>query len=90
MTKAEIVKKIHSRTGVRTHTCTVIIDEFLSSIKSNMTQGHNVYLRGFGSFTIRNHVEKRAFNINTGSHFTLPARSIPAFKPGKHFLTKVK
>lgn len=90
MTKAEIVKTIHARTRVNSHNCAIIVDEFLATIKANMVEGHNIYLRGFGTFAIRHHNEKRAYNINNATHTTIPSHCTPYFKAGKELTSKVK
>ncbi|MBR4850522.1 MAG: HU family DNA-binding protein, partial [Tidjanibacter sp.] len=49
-----------------------------------------VYLRGFGSFIIKERAQKVARNISKGTTITIPAHNIPAFKPAKSFACKVK
>lgn len=90
MTKSDIVKEIHSRTGIRNQTCALIIDELIDTIKSNMTNGHNIYLRGFGTFIVRHHNAKRAYNINNDSYTVIQAHCTPVFKPGKELVSKTR
>lgn len=90
MTKADIIKQINSRTRIRKQSCITIVDALLDTIKDNMTKGHNIYFRGFGTFTIKRHHEKSVYNINRGSHTTIPAHCSPSFKPGKELLHSVK
>lgn len=88
MTKADIVKQIHSRTGIRNKDVSTIVDAFLSTIKYNMVHGHNIYFRGFGTFAIKRHNAKKAYSINNASFVTLPPYSSPIFKPGKELTCK--
>ena len=50
----------------------------------------NVFLRGFGSFIIKRRAQKVARNILKGTTITIPEHNIPAFKPAKSFVAKVK
>ena len=67
---------------------TLIVEHFMDAIKTEMTQGNNIYLRGFGTFAIRRHAPKRVFNINTGSFDDLPEHVMPVFKPGKDLVSR--
>ncbi|HOT59971.1 MAG TPA: HU family DNA-binding protein [Spirochaetales bacterium] len=49
-----------------------------------------MYLRGFGSFIIKHRAEKTARNISKNTTMIVPAHNIPAFKPAKEFMEKVK
>lgn len=86
MTKADIIKKIHARTGIRSNAVRNIVEELLSTIKADMTDGHNIYLRGFGSFVVKHHTEKQVYNINNGSYTIIPPHNVPSFKPGKDMM----
>ena len=50
----------------------------------------NVYLRGFGSFIIKERAEKTARNISKNTTIIIPKHSIPSFKPAKTFVNEVK
>lgn len=90
MTKAEIIKKIHTRTSIRRSDVNAIVDGFLYAIKSNMVQGHNIYLRGFGTFSIRRHKGRKAYSINNAAFITIPPHCSPIFKPGKELACKTR
>ena len=47
--------------------------------------GENVYLRGFGSFTLKHRAEKVARNITRNTTMVVPSHDIPHFKPSKNF-----
>jgi DNA-binding protein HU-beta len=49
-----------------------------------------VYLRGFGSFIVKKRAKKTARNISKNTTIIIPAHYIPAFKPAKSFVNKVK
>lgn len=59
MTKAEIVNEIANKTGIEKVSVQATVEAFMEAIKNAMTNGENVYLRGFGSFTIKKRAEKQ-------------------------------
>ena len=90
MTKADIVSEIAKNTGVEKVQVMAIVEAFMDSVKASMQSGNNVYLRGFGSFIIKKRATKVARNISKNTTITIPEHNIPAFKPAKTFVAKVK
>lgn len=90
MTKAEIVSEIASKTGIDKREVLMVVESLMDTIKNTMTNGEEVFLRGFGSFIIKHRAEKTARNISKNTTMIVPAHNIPAFKPAKEFLEKVK
>lgn len=85
MTKADIVTDITKRTGVDKVTALTVVEAFMESVKQNMIDGNNVYLRGFGSFILKKRAAKTARNISQHTTILVPEHNIPAFKPAKTF-----
>ena len=90
MTKADIVSEIAKSTGVEKVQVQAIVEAFMESIKTSLTQKNNVYLRGFGSFNVKKRDKKVARKISKNTTITIPEHNIPAFKPAKSFAAKVK
>lgn len=90
MTKAEIVKSITQKTGIERSVVQVTVDELINAIKSNMSQGENIYLRGFGTFEIKMRAQKTARNITKNTAITIPPHAVPKFKPSPEFMDMVK
>ncbi len=90
MTKADIVNDIAGKTGLDKGSVQTIVEKFMDSVKTSMISGENVYLRGFGSFIIKERAEKTARNISKEETIIIPAHNIPAFKPCKTFVNAVK
>ncbi len=90
MTKADIVSEIAKSTGVEKVQVQGIVEAFMDSIKTSLTNKNNVYLRGFGSFIVKKRAKKVARNISKNTTITIPEHNIPAFKPAKSFAAKVK
>ena len=90
MTKAEIVAEIASKTGIEKVAVQATVEAFMETLKNSMINGQNVYLRGFGSFIIKKRAAKTGRNISKNTTIVIPAHNIPAFKPAKTFVNKVK
>ncbi|WP_417012965.1 HU family DNA-binding protein [Alistipes sp.] len=90
MTKAELVKAIAAQTGAEAVTVSAVVEQMMEEIRRSMIGGENVYLRGFGSFILKHRAQKVARNIAKNTSVTIPAHNVPAFKPSKEFLGKVK
>ncbi len=90
MTKAEIVNEIANKTNLDKSTVQAVVEKFMDTVKMSLSNGEPVYLRGFGSFIIKERAEKTARNISKGTTITIPAHKIPAFKPCKTFSNSIK
>jgi DNA-binding protein HU-beta len=90
MTKAEIVAEIASRTNIEKVAVQQTVESFMDAIKKAMADGENVYLRGFGSFVVKQRAEKTGRNISKNTTIIIPAHNIPSFKPAKVFVSEVK
>ena len=64
MTKADIVSKISDQTGIEKVAVQATVEAFMESVKDSLTAGNNVYLRGFGSFIVKERAEKTGRNIS--------------------------
>ena len=89
MTKAEIVAQIAMQTGLDKETVLTVVEKFMENVKTSLVDGEAVYLRGFGSFIIKQRATKTARNIKEERSIIIPAHNIPAFKPAKSFLGEV-
>ncbi|MCI5718430.1 MAG: HU family DNA-binding protein [Alistipes sp.] len=90
MTKADIVNEIAKSTGVEKVLVQTIVEAFMENVRNSLIENNNVYLRGFGSFIIKKRAQKVARNISKNTTITIPEHNIPAFKPSKSFVAKVK
>ena len=91
MTKADIINEIVEKTGIARRDVSVTVEALMTVIKENMVNNReNIYLRGFGSFIVKQRAQKTARNISKNVTITIPAHDIPAFKPAKSFLQMMK
>ena len=90
MTKADIVNEIAKNTGAEKVLVQTIVEAFMEEVRNSLIENNNVYLRGFGSFIIKKRATKVARNISKNTTITIPEHNIPAFKPAKSFVAKIK
>jgi len=90
MTKADIVAEIATQTGLEKTEVLRAVEAFMTSIKSSLTSGKNVYLRGFGSFVVKERAQKTGRNISKNTTIIIPAHNVPTFKASKTFVEQVK
>ena len=90
MTKADIVARIAEKTGLEKVDVQITVEAFMEEVKESLEGGENVYLRGFGSFIIKERAKKTGRNISKNTTIIIPAHNIPSFKPAKVFVDGVK
>lgn len=90
MTKADIVSEISKATGIDKAAVLETVEKFMETVKDSLSNGENVYLRGFGSFIVKTRSQKTARNISQNTTMIIPEHNIPAFKPAKVFMEQVK
>lgn len=90
MRKADLVNMISEKTGVPKVDVLVSLEMFFNEVKSSLSNGENVYVRGFGSFVIKKRAKKIGRHIKQNKAIEIPEHYIPAFKPAKVFTEQVK
>jgi len=90
MTKADIVNEISEKTGIDKVSVLNTVEAFMEVVKNSLSDGKNVYLRGFGSFILKKRAPKTARNISKNTTIIIPEHDIPAFKPAKTFTNLVR
>lgn len=90
MTKADIINEISEQTGIEKVEVQRTVEAFMHSVKNSLARGNNVYLRGFGSFIIKKRAQKTGRIISRNTTIVIPEHHIPAFKPSKTFVKRVK
>ena len=90
MRKADLVNKISDKTGIAKVDVLVALESFFKEVKETLKDGENVYVRGFGSFIVKKRRQKIGRIISRNEAIVIPEHFIPAFKPAKTFMQKVK
>ena len=90
MTKAEVINEIAEKTGIDKADVSATVEAFFSVVKNTMSDGENIYVRGFGSFVNKKRARKVARNISKNTAIIIDEHYIPSFKPSKVFIEKIK
>lgn len=90
MRKADVITKIHEKTGIPKVDILVTLETMFREVKSAMAEGENIYIRGFGSFIVKKRAAKIGRNIKKNVAVNIPEHYIPTFKPAKEFINDVK
>lgn len=85
MQKLDLVNQITKQTGIPKVDVLVVLEKVMQNIKTTVTAGEGVYLRGFGTFAPKKRAAKIARNIKAGKSLPLPEHYIPSFRPSKEF-----
>lgn len=90
MRKADLVSTISEKTGVPKVDVLVALEMFFTEVKNSLSEGENVYIRGFGSFVVKKRAKKIGRHIKKNVAIEIPEHFIPSFKPAKIFVEQVK
>ena len=90
MTKADVINQIADKTGIDKADVAASVEAFFTIVKNSMSSGHNIYVRGFGSFVNKKRKKKIARNISGNTAIVIDEHYIPSFKPAKVFINKIK
>lgn len=91
MTKAELVQKIHAKSGLATKAQTeAALDATIAALTEALKTGESVTFTGFGSFKVTNRAARKGRNPRTGKEITIPASKAVKFTPGKMLKEAVK
>ncbi len=90
MRKADLINRIYEKTGIPKVDVLVTLETMFKEVKDTLSQGENIYIRGFGSFITKKRAAKVGRNIKKNIAVDIPEHYIPAFKPAKEFVQEVK
>ncbi len=90
MTKAEVIAEIANQTGIDKGDVTATVEAFFKVVKTKMSEGENIYVRGFGSFVNKRRASKIGRDISKNKSIVIAEHYVPSFKPSKTFVEKVK
>jgi len=90
VTKAEVVQQIAEKTGIDKADVYTTVEAFFSVVKNSMSDGENIYIRGFGSFVNKKRARKVGRNISKNTAMIIDEHYVPSFKPSKVFIEKIK
>jgi nucleoid DNA-binding protein len=83
MTKADVIARIASQTGLTKTDVRAVVEGFLDSVKYALKKDDPLEIRGFGTFYIISRAPRTARNPRTGDEVKIPCRRMPVFKPSR-------
>src|SRR5713226_9597790 len=80
MRKPELIDELAKATGLTKQKSAAIVEAVFECITAALVKGTKVELRGFGSFTVRQHRSRTGRNPKVGTAVYVPAKKVPKFK----------
>lgn len=88
MTKLEIARELAERKDMPLADAIKAVDGVIDTMKDAFKNGRNVYLRGLGSFVIKERKEKAGRNPRTGEVIIIPAHKEVKFNQSQSLIVK--
>ncbi len=89
MKKADLVNELAKFTVTKKESV-MAVEIMLNLIKKTLKKKEEVFLSGFGTFSIVKRKARKGRNPKTGEAIRIPARVLPKFKPARAFKEAVK
>ena len=83
MTKIKLIEALAEQQNMSLKEAKSIVDTILATMTDALLQGHNIEIRGFGSFQVRHYDAYVGRNPKTGKEVNVPPKRLPFFKAGK-------
>ena len=83
MTKRELIEVIAKKANLTNKASRDAVQAIINSIRDALKRGEKVVITGFGTFSVRQRVERTGRNPKTGEKITISARKAPGFTAGK-------
>ena len=81
MTKQQLANRLADETGLSRIDAIRAVEGLMTVMGDTFVEGHNIYLRGFGTFKVRTTKQKTARNISRGESVIVPPRKNVKFIP---------
>ena len=80
MNKKQLVKKLSQKTGLTLAESNDFLNSVLDIVSDTLRKKEDVFLRGFGSFMIKERKPRRTMSLNTREMITIPGRKVVKFR----------
>jgi integration host factor subunit alpha len=81
MVKADIVRAIESKMGLSHEEATLQVEQIITLIKDNLTEGDSVLISGFGQWKVRAKKSRVGRNPKTKEEYEISPRRVVTFYP---------
>ena len=89
MNKNDLVSSVSNATGLSKIDAAKAVDGVIDSITESLSNGDEVRLVGFGTFSVSHRKATTGRNPRTGESIQIKATKVPKFKSGKALKTAV-
>ena len=83
MNKSELVDAIAEGADISKASAARALDSAIEAITSALSNGDQVSLVGFGTYSVKHRAARTGRNPQTGSEIQIAASNVPSFKAGK-------
>lgn len=81
VTKADIIDRIATGTGLTKIETEAVVNGFITCVMDALEAGDGLELRGFGSFRVQHRKARKARNPQTNEEVRIGPRYVPVFRP---------
>jgi len=90
MTKADLVDRVASRTGLTKRDVAEVVEKLLEAIKDCLAEHDHIEIREFGTFKVRKRRASMKYNPRDRSQkVVVPEKAVPVFKPSRFLKEQV-
>ncbi|MBE6459211.1 MAG: integration host factor subunit alpha [Alphaproteobacteria bacterium] len=83
ITRADVAETIYQEIGLSRKDSNEILDMILDEIVKDLSNGNDVKLSSFGTFSLRHKKERSGRNPKTGVEAVISSRRVISFKPSQ-------
>lgn len=89
MNKSELIDKLAEQSGISAAQAEEAVNLIYRKMRDTMIEGGRIEIRGFGSFTVKDHPGYEGRNPKTGEKIPVPPKRLPFFKVGKELKERI-
>lgn len=89
MNKTELVDAVSNDSGLTKADTEKTINSLIRVLEKTLSNGEDITLVGFGSFSVKDTAGRSGRNFKTGAAIEIPPRKSVRFKPGKNLKDSV-
>lgn len=89
VTKADIIDRIATGTGLTKIETEAVVNGFITTVMDALKDGDGIEIRGFGSFRVQHRKARKARNPQTNEEMRIGPRYVPVFRPSSELRNEV-
>ena len=80
LTKNDVIQLVYTQLGIPKYRSVEVVESLLEILKTNLENGEDVLISGFGKFCVKNKNERMGRDIQTGDDMILKSRRVVTFR----------